>query len=277
MRWIVVLFFLPALVAAQGQTDFSWTNEDVAHYLPAYYSVSGEKNLNFDRLQRHLEKLSKKRQSNPDEVSFLKHVFTKTHERFLKEYRATAAFDEMFHNGVYNCMTGTALFALVLEHLHYDYQVIETNYHIFLMVSAGGKQVLIETTDPVTGFVSDEKEIAQRIASYKFGNTALASNDEKIHFRYKASLCNSIDLGNIQGLLHFNMAVAAYNNQDIGESIEQLSFACSYYNSERMEEFSKIIMLTILEGKFSSSDKDRFFMKLRSIKRNDSFALSRIN
>ena len=272
-----MLFFLPALVAAQSQTDLSWTNENVAHYLQAYYRVSSEKDLNSDKLQRHLEKLSKKKQSSPDEVSFLKHVFVKTHERFLKEYRTVATFDEMFHNGVYNCMTGTALFALVLEHLQYDYQVIETNYHIFLTVSAGNKQVLIETTDPVAGFVSDEKAISQRIASYKFGNTAVASNDDRVHFRYNASLYNSINLGNIQGLLHFNMAVAAYNNQDIAASIEQLSFAYGYYNSERMEEFSKIIMLTILEGKYNSSDKDRFFMKLRSIKRNDSFVLSRIN
>jgi len=276
MRLIVMLFFLPTLLLAQN-SDFAWTNQNVAHYLPAFYSSFGSGESNFEKLQCHVEKLSHRKGSYKDEISFLQHIFSKTEQRFLKEYRTTTTFDQIFSNGVYNCLTGTALFALVLDHFDYNYQIIETNYHIFLTVSIGDRQVLIETTDHLNGFVTDPKAIAERISSYRLGNSATASSDEKVYFRYKASLYNSISLENILGLLQFNLAVDSYNHHDVRSSIGYLLSAYTFYNSERIEEFSRIIVLTILEGKFSIAEKNEMLAKLKSIKRNDSMVFSRVD
>ena len=88
----------------------------------------------------------------------VKLIFEKTHDKFFKKYEYLASFDEIFNDGIYNCVSGSALFVLILEKLQIKYHIISEPNHVFVIVNPRSEAIVIESTDPVTGagFV-DEK------------------------------------------------------------------------------------------------------------------------
>lgn len=77
----------------------------------------------------------------------LQRLFHKVHSSMLKRYQAYADFRTLFTEGTYDCLTATTLFSHLLTNLKYDFKVIETNYHIFILVETSRGQVMLETTD----------------------------------------------------------------------------------------------------------------------------------
>jgi hypothetical protein len=259
MRAIVLLFFLPILALANS--DFSWTNPRVAYYLPAFYSTGGKSDTHFQKFQRHMEKLALREAELGSEVAFLKHIFVKSHQRFLKNFDATATFDQVFSNGSYSCLTATALFALTLDHFNFDYKIIETNYHIFLTVNVDGTEILIETTDFASGFVDDPVAMKERITAYR-SHTVKPDDASKTYFKFKQELYHTVNLSELLGLLNYNLAVNSYNRGDIASSIDFLKASSSLYHSDRVDEFYNLLRLTIQETKLTASEKSKLLNKL---------------
>jgi hypothetical protein len=272
MKLIVAIFFLPILaLASTGPTD---SRPTISVYLNAFAIADGETSASSDKFVAFLDKLSSKKNSFKNEAFFLGRVFTKTHQRFLKQFRPYAHFDELLAEGSYNCLTGTALYALILEHLGFNYSIVETNYHIFMLVESSEGQILFEATDPLHGFVTNAGDIEKRIAEYK-QNDLVAANNGKTYYEYRVSLYNTINLDGLLGLMHYNLAVEAYNSHNLASSVEHLSKAAGLYNSPRIDEFSRIILLSLQEGKIDPLMKESLLLKLRSIKSQGKIVASR--
>jgi hypothetical protein len=265
MRWIVAIFFVPILGLAQDQFAPASGNK-VSAYFTAFSQAEGINSVSTENIQGFIKKLESRRSSFRNDRNFLHYVFTKTHQKFLKNYREYATFTQLTSSGTYNCLTGTALYALILEQLSFKYQIIETNYHIFLLTDSQGGKILFEATDPLKGFASSQSEIEKRIESYK-KNTFTQTAGDKIYYRFNTSLYNTITMDGILGLMHYNLAIEAYNTQDLPACVSHLDKAIKLYQSPRIEEFSKIIHLTILESKLELSVKESCLKKIQSIRR----------
>lgn len=266
MKLIVAILLLPILALGQGVQRVSISSFNINHYLNTYGNAEGNTGFSQEAFQKFIQKLETKQESFKTDQLFLNHIFTKTHQHFLKHYTEYASFGELVKSGTYNCLTGTALYALLLEHFGFRYQVIETNYHIFLIAETTGGQVLIESTDPIKGFINDIREITIRIASYK-QNVPLQASADKIYYRYNFELYNAIDLDQLLGLLHYNLAIKAYNDQQLSSAIAHLDEAMMLYQSPRIEEFSKIVLLSVAESKLAASVKETYLKKIQSIRK----------
>jgi hypothetical protein len=88
----------------------------------------------------------------------------------------------------------------------------------------------------------------------------------KTYYQYKTELYNVVNLDGIVGLLHYNRAVQAFNSQDLSASINHLDQAIRSYQSPRTEEFSKIILYSVMESKLDPSVKAVFLKKIQSIR-----------
>ncbi len=125
------------------------------------------------------------------------------HEKYLLKYQFIIDFPELVASGTFNCVTGTALYALVLQKLGIEFQVYERPNHVYL--TAGTEATIIESTDPKKGVfmpsdrlqkaiarsliasdLASEQEIAEKSASSLFLNVYL--KDEKITLRQLAGL-----------------------------------------------------------------------------------------
>jgi len=270
MRFRIIAFFLllPILVLGQAGLVAIQPTSKVYYYLKLYSETDGQQ-PSTQRFLSFVEKLEGKKKSFKREKDFLEFVFVKTHQLFLKRYADYPTFGEILNSGTYNCLTGTALYALILDHFDIDYQMIETNYHIFLIAQTEQGNVLFETTDPVNGFVSNAGSIENRIAQYKENKNQNRDSD-KTYYLYDFDLFNEVNLDQVVGLLHYNLSVSAYNQHQLTSSIIELGKAIELYQSPRIEAFSQLIQHTVLDSDLDSATKEKYLQIIYAIRNQPS-------
>lgn len=181
--------------------------------------------------------------SKKSDLLILKSVFNITHRQLLKEYNQYAGFGEIFQSGQYDCLTATALYSLLLTQLGFQHKIIETNYHIFLLVESADGEILMESTDPLSGFEYHKDKIEARIKAYKV-NQEITAND-KINYSFAYYLFNEVTPQQLTGLLYYNQCVKAFNEQQWSKAIQLLSIAKVFYNSPRTKEMENLLLTVI--------------------------------
>ena len=260
-----VFFFLPTLVFSQVATQPNANR--LASYLQKYLETNAVTNVSGDEFLSFVGQIESKRNIKKSDVDFLRLLFTKVHSKFLKNYSEYKPFDELLTRGDYNCLTGTALYALILDYFGYEYKVIETNYHIFILAKTSSGNVLLEATDPQYGFVNNEKLVDEKIREYRQNKVAEASGN-KTYYNFSFQLYHEVDLDELRGLLYYNRAVAAFNEKHIDLSIELLRQATAYYQSERIDEFSNILLQMLVNSNLEITTKKVYLNKVKLLGRS---------
>ncbi len=145
---ILFLFFILASLVTEGYAGEGTTNRNnysLEHAFNLMLNIDeaprfqDRKNLktNYDGF---VHELKLKQLKWNDSHRLLKKVFFQVHKEYLKEYVPYQSFQDLFETGTYGCLTGTALYAFLLEELGFEYEIIETNYHMFLLVNADGHE-----------------------------------------------------------------------------------------------------------------------------------------
>ncbi|HEY3404544.1 MAG TPA: hypothetical protein VGK59_14240 [Ohtaekwangia sp.] len=264
MRWVVLLFFLPILVQAQGDRITPYPTSKLAKYA-ALFQQPDNIQSSFD-LELFADKLELKKIKERDEKEFLKFLFRKTHQQILHSFKEYSSFSDLLDKGEYNCLTGTALYAVLLDHFGFTYTITETNYHIFLIAKTNSGNVLIEATDPANGFVDKSTEIEERINTYR-QNVIQQAQVGKSYYHFNFELYNTVTLDQMVGLLYYNRAVKAFNDKQLGESIQYLDRAFARYQSPRIDEFSKILLLSVAESDLDQDVRTSYVRKLQQIRK----------
>ncbi|HEX5170345.1 MAG TPA: hypothetical protein VFW11_14305 [Cyclobacteriaceae bacterium] len=266
IRFFIAIYFFPTLLFGQGTAEFKSDRLEI--YLEKYLETNGANNEAAVDFLSVLDKLEVKRGIQKNDIEFLRFVFNKLHKKFLKHYNDYVPFSELFYSGTYNCLTATTLYALVLDHFGYNYKVVETNYHIFLLVKTSDRDILLETTDPQSGFVDRETMIEEKIKQYR-ENKIEETSSNKTYYHFQFDLYNQVDLNELIGLLYYNQSVAAFNRNRMDEAVNALDKAASYYKSQRIEEFSRVILLTLIQSNLESSTKQLYVDKVKSLRRHN--------
>jgi hypothetical protein len=261
---IFLVVCLPVLASAQTGKESLSSSGQLNRYVELYLSTDKSKATSTEDLTRFVQKLESKEQSFKKESDFIQYTFNQTHRKFLKHYKQYCTFTELVDNGTYNCLTATALYALLLDHFNIDYKIVETNYHIFLLANTKQGTILLETTDPIKGFVINADQIQKRISTYK-QNELMKADNNKVSYAYQFDLYNVVNLDQLLGLMYYNLAIDAYNHQEIQSSIAYLDQAILRYHSPRIDEFSAIILLTLQESKLEASVKKSYEQKVKAI------------
>lgn len=163
---------------------------------------------------------------------FLQLVFKQVQAKFFGRYEKYAHFRQLFSDSVYNCLSGTALYGLVLQQLGYQFEVHETAFHTYLIVHAGKQYFLMDATDAQNGFAGFTYQIQEREKFYW--------ENEKQQFQ---PLYNRvITFEELIGLQYYNEAIRAYNRQNFEASHQFLGKAARLYaRSERIQSLQRIV------------------------------------
>lgn len=184
----------------------------------------------------------------------LQRLFHRVHANFLKKYEAYSDFDELFTTGKFDCLTATALFSHFLMKMNYDFDVIETNYHIFILVKTSEGEVMLETTDRLAGFVTDPEMIAKRTEDYR-QNFLASRKGGKVLYNYSFRLYQKVPIDKLPGLLIYNQAVKEYNQGDWLGCARTLEDAYEHYPTVRCEELGDILIQTLIEREVTEQIK----------------------
>lgn len=208
-----------------------------------------------------------KRNKSKDETRFLSTLFYKVHRKYLKNYKPFTSFHTTLSTGDYDCLSGTTFYALLLNQFDVDYSIIEMNYHIYIKVkTSSGNDILIESTDPLNGFITNQKEIDSRLAV--FNNEAERPSEEN-EYKYDVQLHEEIDIRALSGLHYYNEAVENFNNQQLDRSVFLLEKARLFYFSPRLNEFGHVLAQALLSDDKLEVEKKRGYLSRIAINRND--------
>ncbi|QOI96636.1 MAG: hypothetical protein HRU69_03650 [Flammeovirgaceae bacterium] len=241
-------------------------NPATERYLATFLATSGNAG-DHEQFIRHLNYLQGKHHKFRSESAFVRHIFTSTHRKFLKHFNAQATFGLLFKDGSYNCLTGTILYSLILSDFNIRHQVIETNYHIFILVNTEVGELLLEATDPINGLVIGADEISKRMRAYKAtAPTLTTAADDYMHYDFSFDLFDTVTIEELAGLLYYNLAIEAYNKQNLAQAVFYLNESISRYSSPRIEEMARLLLITVHESNLNASEKSRFKKALQAIR-----------
>jgi hypothetical protein len=223
--------------AAQASiSDFS-SPEKVSYLLFLEESEQTVFLTNWEALQSELDQKAAKKL---DSIALLRVIFQKTHQRLLKNYRQHSTFSNMLDQGAYDCVSGSAALGLLLDRYGYSFDVVETDYHVFIQVYLEGKTLILESTLPVGGMITAPSAVSNYLAAYLSEGAPVARNiSEGLAGTKVNSLDNTIfrkvNLSELVGLQHYNEAIVHFNKQNYKQAIDLLSKAYTRYPSERIE------------------------------------------
>jgi hypothetical protein len=212
-----------------------------------------------------------KKQSKRSEAKFIGRLVKNVHSEFLRVYKPYVQINEPFENGNYDCLTGTAIFSLILTELGIEHQIIETNYHIFLMIDGKTQKYLLETTDKLFGLKTRSSEIDAALNDYKKNNINPTMAGTQ-HYSFKGDLFHKVLPAQLKGLLHFNQAVVAFNTHNLSICIDQLELAKKSYNNTRIRELAELVASAIAFSTLSEKEKYSLFIKLTNFENSTSVA-----
>lgn len=197
---------------------------------------------NWHALQQELDEKAAKKM---DSLALLRIIFQKTHQRLLKNYRQHSTFSNLLEKGSYDCVSGSAALGLLLERYGYSFDVVETDYHVFIQVYLAGKTLILESTVQVGGMITSSSEVNKYLAAYLTEGVPAARDiseglaGTKVDFSDN-TIFRKVSLNELAGLQHYNEAIVHFNTQNYKQAIDLLSKAYTYYPSERIEGLKEL-------------------------------------
>ncbi len=230
---------LDRLVFGSVAEQTIWKTKPADPY--SYFTALDAQSLSEDAKWIELiSELERKAAKNPDQLSLVRAIFQKSHQRLFKKYEQHSSFNKMLAEGKYDCVSGSAVLGMLLDRFGFSYDIIETDYHVFIQVMVAGKPVILESTLPVGGMITAPSEVEKYLASYlpknekapvNF-NQRLAGTESPLA---ENSIFRKVKLIELAGLQYYNDAIVLFNNQDYGQAVHQLSKAYLLYPADRIE------------------------------------------
>lgn len=173
----------------------------------------------------------------------IKLIYEKVHNPLLRKYELENRFHEIFVNGNYNCVTATALYALVFNALDIPYEIKEEPTHVYLLGYPDKENIIVETTTPLFGYLTFNEEFKLQYVSNLKKQKVIGAEDtrttnelfNKYYFKNE-----KISLKELIGLHYMNDALFKKDHDNWREGYAQLEKAFLFYPSQRCRYLLRI-------------------------------------
>jgi hypothetical protein len=198
-----------------------------------------EENPDFRNWEKLLKVLDKRTQRKNVDVQLLSDIFYKTHQHLLKTYAQHSFFSGTLKNGIFDCVTGSGAYALLLERYGIPYILIETDEHIYLKGQFEGIPFIIESTFAQDGLIIGDKDISQFEEKF-ISSVGKSNSDEPLVLGRNPNISKQnktleyIGLKELAGLQYYNNAIEKFDEKDFQGSFVQLLKAEFLYPSKRI-------------------------------------------
>ncbi|GJM27384.1 MAG: hypothetical protein DHS20C17_00190 [Cyclobacteriaceae bacterium] len=249
-KWCFLVILLVFSLQTISQDNYvKYTSQPNYHI---WFNHESHQNASSVKFQKELDNFVvqlKKKQHRYNELTFLRFLYFKVHRKYLKRYQTPSTLSDLYSNQRYDCLTGTALYSMIFHKLGIQHNIVETTFHVYLTLNADGKNVILESTSPLDGFITDPELAQETITSYQQEGYQQEGNQNswsgQDYYKPTDQVNQIITLTELAGLQYFNQAVAAYNLKDLESAFDQMSKALSYYPSDRLKQMMVIMLNTI--------------------------------
>ena len=192
---------------------------------------------------------------NKDDKKQIKWIYKKVHDEFFKKYELENHFDDVFEKGYYNCLSSTAIYSMILEELDIPYQINILPNHVNLTAYPNTHKILIESTDPITGYISYDRKFKEDYVTHLIDFKLIEPKDIELKSveavfdeYYKTN--EAVNLKQLVGVQYYNDGLYLMNNEKLEASIEQFEKSIALYPSINTAR----ILLSIYSKKLYNSD-----------------------
>lgn len=204
-----------------------------------FQAVQADKMGSEDSWTSLVNDLDSKRAKSSADLDFLRQIFQKSHQKLFRKYEQHSTFNAMLSEGRFDCVSGSAALGMLLERYGYHHDIIETDYHVFIVVNLDDKKIIFESTLPVGGMITAPSEVEKYLDAYKPKELAVSNVPNQrlagpeIDYSDNA-IFRKVSLKELAGLQYYNDAIVHFNAQAFGQAVDQLSKAYLLYPSDRI-------------------------------------------
>jgi hypothetical protein len=195
------------------------------------------------------------------DVKKVKFVYDYVHKRFLKVYKLQNSFTDIFTKGEYNCVSASALYAVIFSKLDIPYTIIEAPQHVYLVAYPQSHKILIETTSPEKGYYQFSDNFITQYVKSLYSSKLIGELEYKTHTAnqlFDTYYFNSkgLNLKEITGLQYSNYAIYHSDDKKYHEAIFEIKKAYYLNGYERNKYLLKHSLLYYLSNnKYDKKDQ----------------------
>ena len=255
---IALVLVLPSIAQNQDLINFSDLKFQTSYEQRLFEEVGSNKFDPFDLLmvmpgvdsvqidkwqKKYTQKVdllkSQKRPKN--DSKYVKNVYQFVHDQFLRKYENVSYFDQLFSNGVYNCVTAVGLYGLVFDEVGIPYEIKETTTHVYIVAYPGtSQQIGIETTDPIGGYKAFspgfKQSFVDQLVRVKLIDTSELSMGIDAVFSKYYFTDTHLGIKELAGLQYYNKGLTHLDEQHYLDSYEQFKKAFFLHPTESIKD-----------------------------------------
>ncbi|CAN5129812.1 hypothetical protein BH09BAC3_BH09BAC3_27990 [soil metagenome] len=205
-----------------------------------------------------------------DEKSQAKIIFEEVHKAFLIKYSDTVSFSSIFRNGLYNCVSGSAMYSIVLSHYQIPYEIREVPTHVYVIAYPKSHNILFESTDPRGYYSLSDKSIESQIEALVNAGYVLRPYVNEVgarkafnEFFYSRT---SIDIQNLAGIQYWNGSLRDRNKELYEKALEKVEKADALFPMKRNKYFKVGLLNNILANlKFDKMEDVKYMIQYANI------------
>jgi hypothetical protein len=240
--------------SAFSEFDKSKDNAGVFDLLFCSYdkSKSGNKSAAIQKINNCVDYLKGEISDKPD-VKKVKIVYDYVHKHFLNIYKLKNSFIDIFENGEYNCLSASALYAVIFSKLSIPYQIRETPDHVYLVAYPNSSKVLVETTAPVKGYYQFKDSYvttfvnnlyqSKIISKEEYENTPANDLFNKHYFTSEG-----VSLLELSGMQYSNFAIYHLEESDYKNANQEIIKAYYLFPGEKHKYLLKTSLAAMLDN-----------------------------
>jgi len=188
----------------------------------------------------------------------VKKVFADIKKKHLTNYRYLVFFPDLFISGVYNCVTGTALIAIIFDELKIPYSIVKVPSHVYLIAYPNSHKIGVESTKNKDG-VFQWNDYSKRMAvNYllrieKISESDIRQNSIDVILDRHFYVSSELTFKNLIGIHYINRALELNTISVNKKALKFIEKALKFDKSEQ----TKLIYSSILVDLLSETESDQ--------------------
>ena len=213
----------------------------------------GEKTKALQKIDNSVAEL-KKSTAGKSDAKKIKIAYDYIHKEFLKVYKLKNSFIDIFQTGEYNCVSASALYALIFSKLEIPYQIKELPTHVYLIAYPNSSKIVIETTSPTKGYYQFSNSFITKYVTFLYDSKIItkeeleSSNTNDLFNKHYFSSDN-VSIHELAGLQYSNFAIYFMDDDitDLVKAKENAQKACFLFSSEKHRYLLKSVLMNSIE------------------------------
>ncbi|PWJ41837.1 hypothetical protein [Sediminitomix flava] len=219
--------------------------KDSSQIVPLMGIIGNDGKYEPERYQKHIDEIIAKLQEqgvqSKKPKKQVKLIYNSVHDVFFTQYKDQITFSDIFVSGHYNCVSATAIYAIVLEKLGIPYSLKEEPNHVYLMAYPGKENIIMESTSPANGYqmipLHTKQVMVQQLIEQKIitkNDVAQLGIEGAFHKYFYGN--STVSMSDLISMMYTNEAYFAIQMEEYKKGRIAMEKAYRLVNSKKIEQ-----------------------------------------